>query len=100
MQPLARPVGAQRQEMELDVGQVHVGPRARKGADGARADGEDAAPREDVFKAGEQLLPAAVPYVIEAAVAVAGIDEAHLQVVLQVLADARQARAARERLQP
>ena len=37
-----------------------------------------------------ELLPAAVPHVVEAAGAAAGIDEAHLQVVLQVLADAGQ----------
>ena len=51
MQTLAGPVGAEGQEMELDVGQVDIGPRAGEGADRAGADGEDAAPGESVLEA-------------------------------------------------
>ena len=89
MQALPRPVGAERQEMELDVGQLYIGPGPRERAHGTSADGEDAAPSECVFHAGEKLLPAAVPDIVEADGPVAGVDETHLQMVLQVLAHAR-----------
>ena len=71
MQALAGAVGGERHEVELDVGQLDVGARAREGAGHARPDGQDAPPGERVLEAGAQLLPGAVPHLVEAAAALA-----------------------------
>ncbi len=98
MRALARLVGRQRLHVELDVGTVDRRIGARERDDLAGGERQRAGAEQAVLHADAQPAEPRVDLVVQRALARL-VDEAHLQVVLQVLADAgqRRGRAARRR---
>ncbi len=90
LQSQPRPVEAYGEDVELDVGRLHMGPRAGEDAHLARTDRHRACTFEDIFRADGQLAPPGLQRVVQRDRLVRAVIHADLKVVLQILADARQ----------
>ena len=86
VQPLPRPDGRQRHEVDLQVRRLEVRMRLHEHARDARPDRQDPAPLRDVLEARLHLVHPAVPDVVEARGQRHLIDVACVEMVLQVLA--------------
>ena len=82
------PVGAERQQVELDVRGLELGPGAREDADLAGADRHRPGAEQRIAQRDAQLAPDRPEIVVDRARLEAAVDVLGLQVVLQVGADA------------